>query len=183
LRRQHGVAFAQGSEPIKIVASLDLSGPAGALGNDALLAYQLAIDIANKKGGVLNYPLVFEYQNNGTNPQRAVSQASALVQQSRAPALLLAPITSGATLAVTKTVSAKYKNTDVRCHLFGRRGDDAGFSILYVLDRPNHLHDGQGCSGEARLRGLDVTSSWPKFRFEKSQLDWLGISLMFARTI
>ncbi|MGO4612118.1 ABC transporter substrate-binding protein, partial [Variovorax sp. 2RAF20] len=50
---------------------------------------------------------VLEHQDNGTNPQRAVSQAGALAQQGAA--MLLSPATSGATLAVSRAVSGKQK--------------------------------------------------------------------------
>lgn len=101
------LAFAQSNQPIRIVGSLDLSGPGANLGTDALAGFKFAIDALNKKGGVLGQPIAFDYQDNGTNPQRAVNQASALVQQGAA--MLVAPMTSGATIAVTKSVSGKHK--------------------------------------------------------------------------
>ncbi|MCO5397819.1 ABC transporter substrate-binding protein [Ralstonia soli] len=101
------LALAQASQPIKVVGSLDLSGPAANLGADSLGGFKFAIDALNKKGGVLGRQILFDYQDNGTNPQRAVNQASALAQQGAD--VLLSPMTSGATLAVTKAVSGKLK--------------------------------------------------------------------------
>lgn len=98
---------AQSGQPLKIVASLDLSGPIGSLGIDALAGFQFAVETVNKKGGVLGRPIALEVQDNGSNPQRAVSQANALVQSGAV--LLLSPISSGGTLAVSKAVSAKLK--------------------------------------------------------------------------
>ncbi|WP_322062702.1 ABC transporter substrate-binding protein [Paraburkholderia sp. J63] len=93
--------------PAKIVASLDLSGPASSLGQQSLAGVQFALDNINQHGGVLGQPVTFDQQDNGTNPQRAITQASALVQSGAS--LLLSPISSGSTLAVSKMVSAKFK--------------------------------------------------------------------------
>lgn len=100
-------AGAQSGAPIKIVGSLDLSGGAAVPGNDTLLGVQFAVETLNKKGGVLGRPVTFDYQDNGTNPQRAINQATALLQGGAV--MLMAPQSSANTLAVTKTVSAKMK--------------------------------------------------------------------------
>jgi branched-chain amino acid transport system substrate-binding protein len=102
-----GLAYPQSGEPIKIVGSLDLSGGAAVPGNDTLLGVQFAVETLNKHGGVLGRPVEFKYQDNGTNPQRAVNQATALIEAG--VALLIAPQSSANTLALTKTVSAKLK--------------------------------------------------------------------------
>jgi branched-chain amino acid transport system substrate-binding protein len=104
---QVGAACAQTGEPIKIAGSFDLSGPAAALGQDAFLGAQFAVDVINKKGGVLGRRVALEHQDNGTNPQRAVDQATALVRDGAV--MLISPISSGSTLAVSKAVSAKMK--------------------------------------------------------------------------
>src|SRR5207244_12057446 len=101
------LTVAQTGAPIKIGGSFDLSGAAGSLGKDALAGAQYAVEALNKSGGVLGRRVVLDYQDNGTNPQRAVSQATALVHDGAV--VLLAPISSGSTLAVSKTVSSKLK--------------------------------------------------------------------------
>lgn len=101
------LAFAQASQPIKVVSSLDLSGPAANLGADSLAGFKFAIDALNKKGGVLGRQIAFDYQDNGTNAQRAVNQSGALAQQGAA--ILMSPVSSGGTIAVTKAVSGKFK--------------------------------------------------------------------------
>jgi branched-chain amino acid transport system substrate-binding protein len=95
------------SEPVKVVGSLDLSGPVAQLGEEAFSGFQFAVDTLNASGGVLGHKITFEHQDNGSNPQRAVTQAGTLVQDGGK--FLLSPIGSGATLAVTKLVSAKQK--------------------------------------------------------------------------
>jgi branched-chain amino acid transport system substrate-binding protein len=104
-----GVAgiHALAAPPAKIVASLDLSGPAASLGQQSLAGVQFALDSINGHGGVLGQPVTFDQQDNGTNPQRAIAQASELVQSGAS--LLLSPISSGSTLAVSKMVSARFK--------------------------------------------------------------------------
>jgi branched-chain amino acid transport system substrate-binding protein len=101
------IAGAEGTTPVKIVGSLDLSGPASVLGEQSLAGIQFAIDTLNKRGGVLGQPVTFDKQDNGTNPQRAISQANSLV--GTGASLLLSPISSGSTLAVSKMVSARLK--------------------------------------------------------------------------
>ena len=93
--------------PIKIVGSFDLSGGAAAVGKDTLTGVQFAVDQLNAKGGVLGRKVDLQYQDNGTNPRQAVDQATQLVQDGAV--FLMAPQSSGNSLAVTKAVSAKYK--------------------------------------------------------------------------
>ncbi|MFT3814929.1 MAG: ABC transporter substrate-binding protein [Acidovorax sp.] len=99
-------AQARAPAPLKIVASFDLSGAVAELGKDILTGTQYAIDVLNG-GGVLGRQIALEYQDNGTNPQRAVHQANSLAQSGAV--LLLAPQSSASTLAVSKAVSAKLK--------------------------------------------------------------------------
>lgn len=108
-----GVAAMAGAQApsIKIYGSLDLSGPAADVGRDALAGIQYAIDVVNRSGGVLGRPLVLEHQDNGSNPQRAVNQASALIANG-AP-LLISPQSSAGAIAVNKAVTSK--NTTPTC--------------------------------------------------------------------
>lgn len=100
-------AYAQTPQPIKIAAPVDLSGAAADVGNDALAGAQFAIEQINKKGGVLGRPLVLEYRDSASNPQKGISQATALVQEGAA--MLLSPQSSASALAVSKAVAAKTK--------------------------------------------------------------------------
>lgn len=99
-------AHAQG-EPIRIVGTFDLSGPAADVGRDVFAGVNFAIDVLNKSGGVLGRQVRIEHQDNGSNPQRAVSQAGALIA-SDAP-LLIGPMSSASAIAVNKAVTAKNK--------------------------------------------------------------------------
>jgi branched-chain amino acid transport system substrate-binding protein len=101
------VGFVHAAEPVKLGASLDLSGPAASLGQDALTGAQLAVTNLNEHGGVLGRPVQLNYEDNGTNPQRAVNQSIELVQ--RGASALLSPISSAGTLAVSREVSKRSK--------------------------------------------------------------------------
>lgn len=100
-------AGAQAQTPLKVVGSFDLSGAAAEVGKDVLIGTQYAVEVVNRNGGVLGQKVVLEYQDNGTNPQRAINQANSLAQNGAV--LLLAPQSSASTLAVSKNVSARLK--------------------------------------------------------------------------
>jgi branched-chain amino acid transport system substrate-binding protein len=99
-------AHAQAPGPLRIVATFGLSGPAADVGKELLAGTEFAIETVNRSGGVLGRQLTLDYQDNGTNPQRAVSQANALVAGA---VLLMAPESASSTVAVSKTVSPKAK--------------------------------------------------------------------------
>ena len=94
-------------EPIKVGASFDLSGPAATFGAMVEAGTKYAVAVLNKRGGVLGRPIDLQIQDNGTNTQRAVNQATEMVRGGIA--FLMAPQASGSTLAVSSAVSEKYK--------------------------------------------------------------------------
>ncbi len=92
--------------PVSIAATIELSGAAADVSRDALAGAQFAVETINKTGGVLGRPVALTYQDNGTNPQKAVSQASALASEG---AVFLMTAASSSSLAVNKMVTAKQK--------------------------------------------------------------------------
>jgi branched-chain amino acid transport system substrate-binding protein len=102
-----GPSWAQSAAPIKIGGSFDLSGPAAAVGQLAKTGTEYAVEVLNKRGGVLGRQVSLELQDNGTNAQRAVNQSTQLARDG--VVLLLAPQSTGNTLAVTSAVSEKFK--------------------------------------------------------------------------
>jgi branched-chain amino acid transport system substrate-binding protein len=68
---------------------------------------QFAIKVLNAHGGVLGRPVELRYQDNGTNPQKAIEQATALVRDGAV--FLSSPQSSAGAIAVSKAVSAKRK--------------------------------------------------------------------------
>ena len=101
-------AFAQDLTPIKIVAPVDLSGAAADVGRDSLAGTQFAIEKINREGGVLGRKLMLVHQDSGSNPQRAVNQATALLEEHKAP-FMMSPQSSATALAVSKAVTSKKK--------------------------------------------------------------------------
>jgi len=103
-----GPAFSQAAKgaPIPIAGTFELSGPAADVSRDVLAGAQFAVETVNRNGGVLGRPIVLSHQDNGTNPQKAVSQAGALVSDG---AVFLVTAASNSSLAVSKMVTAKQK--------------------------------------------------------------------------
>ncbi len=93
--------------PIPIAGTFDLSGAAADVGRDVLDGVEVAIAELNSEGGVLGRQLELTYQDNGTNPQKAVDQANLLLKDGAK--FLLAPQSSASAIAVSKTVSASLK--------------------------------------------------------------------------
>lgn len=100
-------AHAQTPQPIKIAAAVDLSGAAADVGKDALAGARYAVEQINKKGGVRGRPLALEYRDSASNPQKGISQATALLQEGAV--MMLSPQSSAGALAVSKAVAAKMK--------------------------------------------------------------------------
>lgn len=93
--------------PIPIAGSFDLSGAAADVGRDVFNGTQYAVKLLNDRGGVLGRKIELRYQDNGTNPQRAVDQATSLVRDGAK--FLTSPQSSASAIAVSKAVSARFK--------------------------------------------------------------------------
>ena len=105
---QTSLAWAQtAKEPIKIGGSFDLSGPGSGVGVPGYAGVQYVVDELNKKGGLLGRQIEFDHQDNGTNPQRAVAQETAMANNGAV--FLLSPQSSASTIAASKAVSGKFK--------------------------------------------------------------------------
>jgi len=98
------VAWPASGDPVKIGATLELSGAAADVSNDALAGLKFAVETINANGGVLGRPVALAFQDNGTSAQKAVNQASALAKDG---AILLVVASSASALAVSKNVSAR----------------------------------------------------------------------------
>jgi branched-chain amino acid transport system substrate-binding protein len=94
-------------EPVIVAGTFDLSGAAADVGKDVFEGTQYAIKIVNEHGGVLGRRVELRFQDNGTNPQKAVDQANALAREGAQ--FLMAPQSSASAIAVSKSVSGKLK--------------------------------------------------------------------------
>jgi len=93
------------NETVTIAGSLDLSGAAADVGKDVLDGTQYAIKVLNEKGGVLGKKVELKYQDNGTNPQKAIEQATSLLRDGAR--FLTSPQSSASAIVVSKVVSGK----------------------------------------------------------------------------
>jgi len=100
-----GPGLAQG--PIKIGASLSLTGTYAAPGQNHQRGYQLCAKHVNEKGGVLGRKLEFVLYDDQSQPATAVRLYERLVSQDRVD-LLMGPYSSPVTEAVA-SVNEKYK--------------------------------------------------------------------------
>ena len=100
-------ASAWAQDPIPIAGSFDLSGAAADVGRDVLNGTRYAIKVLNDAGGVLGRKIELRQQDNGTNPQRAVDQATSLIRDGAK--FLTSPQSSASAIAVSKTVASKFK--------------------------------------------------------------------------
>src|SRR5215510_8441138 len=100
-----GPGFAQG--PIKIGASLSLTGTYAAPAQNHQRGYQLCAKHVNEKGGVLGRKLEFVFYDDQSQPATAVRLYERLVTQDKVD-LLLGPYSSPVSEAVAN-VNEKYK--------------------------------------------------------------------------
>ena len=98
-------ALAQG--PLKIGASLSLTGTYAALGQNQNRGYQLCVKHVNEKGGVLGRKIEFVVYDDQSQPATGVRLYEKLITQDKVDALL-GPYSSAITEAVAN-VNDRYK--------------------------------------------------------------------------
>ena len=99
--------FAQTQAPLKIGASISLTGEYAALGVNTQRGYQLCVKQVNERGGVLGRRLEFVVYDDQSQPGTAVRLYEKLITQDKA-ALVIGPYSSAITEAVAN-VTEKYK--------------------------------------------------------------------------
>jgi branched-chain amino acid transport system substrate-binding protein len=100
-------ATAYAQAPIRIGASLSMSGSYSALGQNQHRGYQLCVKEANEKGGVLGRKLELVVEDDTSQAATAVQIYEKLITQDKVDAIL-GPYSSGITEAVAN-VSEKYR--------------------------------------------------------------------------
>ncbi|MFW6313511.1 MAG: ABC transporter substrate-binding protein, partial [Spirochaetota bacterium] len=83
-----------GTEPIKIGAILDLSGPTSVWGNAVNRGAQLAVELINDDGGIDGRPLELVSYDVQLNPQEAINAYNRLVNQDDVIAVVGPPISN-----------------------------------------------------------------------------------------
>ena len=102
-----GAASAQAQAPIKIGASLSLTGTYAALGQNQHRGYQLCAKHVNEKGGVLGRKIEFVLYDDQSQPATGVRLYEKLITQDKVD-LVMGPYSSAITEAVAN-VNEKYK--------------------------------------------------------------------------
>jgi branched-chain amino acid transport system substrate-binding protein len=93
--------------PIRIGASLSLTGTYAALGQNQHRGYQLCAKHVNEKGGVLGYKVEFIFYDDQSQPATAVRLYEKLITQDKVD-MVLGPYSSAITEAVAN-INEKYK--------------------------------------------------------------------------
>ena len=91
------------SAPIKIGASLSVTGVASFLGDPELKTLQLYVEQLNSKGGLLGRKLELVSYDDGADPTKANSFAKRLIEDDKVD-LIIGGTTSGATMAMIPLV-------------------------------------------------------------------------------
>jgi len=100
-------SFGQDKPPIKIGASLSLTGTYSALGQNQQRGYQLCAKQMNEKGGVLGRKIEFVVYDDRSDPATGVRLYERLITQDKVDAIM-GPYSSAITEAVAN-VNEKYK--------------------------------------------------------------------------
>ncbi len=99
--------FAQTQAPIRIGASLSVTGTYAALGQNQQRGYQLCAKHVNERGGVLGRKIEFVFYDDQSDPATAVRLYEKLITQDKVD-LLIGPYSSPITEAAAN-VNEKYK--------------------------------------------------------------------------
>jgi len=94
---------AQAQAPIKIGASLSVTGPAAFLGDPELKTLQLYVEKINGEGGVLGRRLELVSYDDGGDPNKANGFAKRLIEDDKVD-LIIGGTTTGATMAMVPLV-------------------------------------------------------------------------------
>jgi branched-chain amino acid transport system substrate-binding protein len=102
-----GLVAAEAQQPIRIGASLSLTGTYAALGQNQQRGYQLCAKHMNEKGGVLGRKIEFVLYDDQSQPATGVRLYEKLITQDKVD-LVMGPYSSAITEAVAN-VTEKYK--------------------------------------------------------------------------
>jgi branched-chain amino acid transport system substrate-binding protein len=102
-----GLVAAEAQQPMRIGASLSLTGTYAALGQNQHRGYQLCAKHVNEKGGVLGRKVEFVFYDDQSQPATGVRLYEKLITQDKVDAIM-GPYSSAITEAVAN-VNEKYK--------------------------------------------------------------------------
>ena len=97
------VASARAADPIKLGATLSITGPAAFLGEPELKTLQLYVDKVNAEGGLLGRPIELISYDDGSEPGKANSFTKRLIEDDHVDAII-GGTTTGASMGMYSLV-------------------------------------------------------------------------------
>lgn len=146
-----GDAAAQ--QPIKVGASLSLTGAYAALGQNMHRGYQLCVKHTNEKGGVLGRKIELLVHDDQSQPSTAVRLYEKLIMQEKVD-LVLGPYSSPITEAVAD-VNEKHRMPMVAPKAAATSIFRKGRKFIFMLDSPGEMYL-EGLIEMAARNGLKI---------------------------
>jgi len=148
-----GSALAQ--QPIKIGASLSLTGTYAKLGNNQHRGYQLCAKHVNEKGGVLGRKVEFVLYDDRSDPQTGVRLYERLITQDKVD-LVMGPYSSAISEAVAN-VNERYKMPMVAPMAATTAIFKKGRKFIFMVQSPAEVYL-EGLIDVAAKRGLKTAA-------------------------
>jgi len=148
-----GSALAQ--QPIKIGASLSLTGTYAKLGNNQHRGYQLCAKHVNEKGGALGRKIEFVLYDDRSDPQTGVRLYEKLITQDKVD-LVMGPYSSAITEAVAN-VNERYKMPMVAPMAATTSIFKKGRKFIFMVQSPAEVYL-EGLIDVAAKRGLKTVA-------------------------
>ena len=143
--------LAPAQEPIKIGASISLTGTYAKLGSYTKDGYQLCEKEVNDKGGLLGRKMQFVIYDDRSDPPTAIKLYEKLITEDKVE-LVMGPYSSPVTKAAS-TVSEKYKKIMVASLAAETAIWERGFKYLFMTISPAEVYN-EGLVELAAERGL-----------------------------
>jgi branched-chain amino acid transport system substrate-binding protein len=150
-----GMAPAMAQAPIKIGASLSMTGTYAALGQNQQRGYQLCAKHVNEKGGVLGRKIEFVLYDDRSEPATGVRLYERLISQDKVDAVM-GPYSSAITEAVAN-VNEKYKMPMVAPMASTTSIFKKGRKFIFMVQSPAEVYL-EGLLDAAVKRGLKTVA-------------------------
>jgi branched-chain amino acid transport system substrate-binding protein len=150
-----GLVAAEAQEPIRIGASLSLTGTYAALGQNQQRGYQLCAKHVNEKGGVLGRKVEFAFYDDRSDPATGVRLYEKLITQDKVDAIM-GPYSSAITEAVAN-VNEKYKMPMVAPMASTTAIFRKGRKFIFMVQSPAEVYL-EGLIDLAARRGLKTVA-------------------------
>ncbi len=149
------VVAATAQQPIRIGASLSLTGTYAALGQNQNRGYQLCAKHVNEKGGVLGRKIEFVLYDDRSDPQTGVRLYEKLITQDKVD-VIMGPYSSAITEAVANVVE-KYKMPMVAPMASTTSIFKKGRKFIFMVQSPAEVYL-EGLIDMAAKRGLKTVA-------------------------